>query len=287
MAVENITLLVLLLIRRWIPGEDRIDGMAYDNIDDFFQGSSVWDNSVSVSGGSKNGSFYLSGSNYHQSGIIPTTGYDKTTFRFNGEQKYGILTVGANVSYSQASTDKTLTSAGLYGQGGNGAMTAVYGWPVDDQMSRYLNDDGSKYRILEGLQDLEDDVENPYWILNKNTLTDETSRFTGAVNASLKLTDWWDVSARAGIDKYTTSSNTLRRPGGAVKQIYQNGYMSKGDVNYQYITTNVMSNFHKTFGDFDLNLLVGTTTEATKTTNNTRWGYNFCNGRALQFQQYY
>lgn len=80
-------------------------------------------------------------------------------------------------------------------------------------MSRYLNDDGSKYRILEGLQDLEDDVENPYWILNKNTLTDETSRFTGAVNASLKLTDWWDVSARAGIDKYTTSSNTLRRPG--------------------------------------------------------------------------
>lgn len=224
---------------------DRIDGMAYDNIDDFFQGSSVWDNSVSVSGGSKNGSFYLSGSNYHQSGIIPTTGYDKTTFRFNGEQKYGILTVGANVSYSQASTDKTLTSAGLYGQGGNGAMTAVYGWPVDDQMSRYLNDDGSKYRILEGLQDLEDDVENPYWILNKNTLTDETSRFTGAVNASLKLTDWWDVFARAGIDKYTTSSNTLRRPGGAVKQIYQNGYMSKGDVNYQYITTNVMSNFHK------------------------------------------
>jgi len=254
---------------------DRIDGTAYDNIGDFFQGSSVWDNSVSVSGGSKNGSFYLSGSNYHQSGIIPTTGYDKTTFRFNGEQKYGILTVGANVSYSQASTDKTLTSAGLYGQGGNGAMTAVYGWPIDDQMSRYLNDDGSKYRILEGLQDLEDDIENPYWILNKNTLTDETSRFTGALNASLKLTDWWDVSARAGIDKYTTSSNTLRRAGGAVKQIYQNGYMSKGDVNYQYITTNVMSNFHKTFGDFDLNLLVGTTTEATKTTNNTRWGYNF------------
>ena len=85
-----------------------------------------------------------------------------------------MVTVGANVSYSQASTDKTLTSAGLYGQGGNGAMTAVYGWPVDDQMSCYLNDDGSKYRILEGLQDLEDDVENPYWILNKNTLTDET-----------------------------------------------------------------------------------------------------------------
>ena len=262
---------------------DPVSGSVYDNIGDFFQGSNGWDNSVSVSGGSKNGSFYLSASNYDQTGIVPTTGYNKTTFRFNGEQKYGILTVGANVSYSQAKTDKTLTSAGLYGQGGNGAMTAVYGWPIDDQMSRYLNEDGSKYRILDGLQELADDVENPYWILNKNTLSDETSRFTGAINASLKITDWWDVSARAGIDKYETSSYTLRRPGGAVVEKYQNGYMSKGDVNYQYITTNVMSNFHKTFGDFDFNLLVGTTTEATKTTNNTRWGYDFVTDGVYSF----
>lgn len=262
---------------------DKVEGSIYDNIGDFFQGSSVFDNSVSVSGGSKNGSFYLSGSNYDQTGIVPTTGYNKTTFRFNGEQKYGILTVGANVSYSQANTTKTLTSAGLYGQGGNGAMTAVYGWPIDDQMSRYLNDDGSKYRILEGLQELADDVENPYWILNKNDLTDETSRFTGTVNASLKLTDWWDVSARAGIDKYTTGSYTLRRAGGAVVEKYQNGYLSKGTVDYQYITTNVMSNFHKTFGDFDLNLLVGTTTEATKTLRNTRWGYDFVTDGVYSF----
>ncbi len=105
-------------------------------------------------------------------------------------------------------------------------------------------------------------------------MTDETSRFYGCVNASLKLTDWWDVSARAVLIN-TLPVQYASASGGAVKQIYQNGYMSKGDVNYQYITTNVMSNFHKTFGDFDLNLLVGTTTEATKTTNNTRWGYNF------------
>lgn len=262
---------------------DPVTGATYNNVGDFFQGSNVWDNSVSVSGGSKNGSFYLSASNYDQTGIVPTTGYNKTTFRFNGEQKYGILTVGANVSYSQANTDKTLTSAGLYGQGGNGAMTAVYGWPIDDQMSHYLNEDGSKYRVLEGLQELADDVENPYWILNKNVLTDETSRFTGALNANLNITEWWNVAARAGIDKYTTSSYTLRRPGGAVVEKYQNGYMSKGDVNYQYITTNVMSNFHKTFGDFDLNLLVGTTTEATKTTNNTRWGYDFVTDGVYSF----
>jgi TonB-dependent SusC/RagA subfamily outer membrane receptor len=99
----------------------------YDNIGDFFHSGTVLDNNVSVSGGSKNGSFYLSGSNFNQSGIISKTGYDKTTFRFNGEQKYGRLTVDANVAYSIANTDKTLTTSGLYGGGGNGTMTAVYG----------------------------------------------------------------------------------------------------------------------------------------------------------------
>ncbi len=68
---------------------------------------------INVSGGSKNGSFYLSGSNFNQTGIVPNTSYDKTTFRFNGEQKYGHLTLNANVAYSVADIDRTLTTAGL------------------------------------------------------------------------------------------------------------------------------------------------------------------------------
>ena len=201
---------------------DLIDGDVFDNVSGFFQGSNVWDNSVSVSGGSKNNNFYLSGSNFNQTGIVPNTHFNKTTFRFNGEQRYDILTVGANVSYSQADTKKTLTSAGLYGQGGNGTMTALYGWPRTDDMTHYLNDDLTKYRMFEGLQELASDVENPYWILNKNKMTDNTSRFTGAVTAKLDIFDWWDINARDGIDRYTTESVTYRGPGGAVVERYQN-----------------------------------------------------------------
>lgn len=180
----------------------------YDNIGNFFQNGSVWDNSVSVSGGNKNGSFYLSASNYSQDGIVPTTGYDKTTFRFNAEQKYGKLTVGANVSYSIANTDKTLTSGGLYGGGGNGTMTALYGWPQTEDMRHYLNEDGSKYRLFDGILSLADDTENPYWIINKDEISDETKRFTGALNASFEITDWWNIAARVGYDNYTTNGYT-------------------------------------------------------------------------------
>ncbi|HYM95381.1 MAG TPA: TonB-dependent receptor plug domain-containing protein, partial [Chitinophagaceae bacterium] len=59
----------------------------YNNIGSFFQNGIVYDNNVNVSGGTKNSSFYLSGSNFDQTGIVPNTNYDKTTFRFNGEQK--------------------------------------------------------------------------------------------------------------------------------------------------------------------------------------------------------
>ena len=118
----------------------------YDNIGDFFRTGAVFDNNVSISGGSKNQRFFLSLSNFDQQGIVRKTGYDKTTVRFNGEQKYGKLTVSANVTYSISKTDKTLTSSGLWNSGGTGTMTALYGWPLQENMSHYLNDDATKYR---------------------------------------------------------------------------------------------------------------------------------------------
>ena len=256
----------------------------YNNIEDFFQNGSVWDNSLSISGGNKNGSFYLSASRYDQTGIVPTTGFDKTTFRFNGEQKFGRLTVGANVAYSISGTDKTLTSAGLYNSGGTGAMVSVYRWARSDDMTHYLNEDGSKYRMFEGRQELADDVENPYWILYKDRLYDKTNRFTGSVNANFKVAEWFDITYRLGYDNYDTYNYSFIAPGSAVKETYQNGKLSDSDYKYEYITSNLMMNFHKTFGDWDLNLLLGQSVEDTKSRTDRRNGYNFITEGVSSFE---
>lgn len=255
----------------------------YDNIGEFFQNGTVLDNNVSVSSGGKNSSFYLSASNNNETGLVPNTGYNKTTIRFNGEQRYGRLTLGANVAYSIANTDKTLTSGGLYNGGGNGTMSAVYGWPQTENMKKYLNDDGTKYRLFEGILDLAADTENPYWIINKNKMTDKTKRFTGSLSASFRLTDWWDISARAGYDQYITYAYSYVEPGSSVSAIYQGGQLSKSDRHYTYLSTNVMSNMHKTFGDFDLSLLLGTTAEDTEILSQTHWGYNFVTAGTVSF----
>jgi len=251
------------------------DSTKYDNIGNFFRHGLVFDNNVNVSGGSKNGTFFLSGSNFKQTGIVPNTDYNKTTFRFNGEQHYGGLTVNANVAYSIADIDRTLTTAGLYGSG-VGSMQALYTFPTTYDIKNYVNPDGSQHRIYAGtIPYLENDIDNPYWIINKDKLTSQTKRITGGISASYKITSWWDVTGRLGYDQYATNDYTYIAPGSAVIPLYQSGRLSKDMYNYSYVTTTVMTNFHKTFGDFDTHLMMGSTTENTNILRQNHWGYAF------------
>ena len=250
-------------------------GQWYDNVGNFFENSGAWDTNLSIAGGNKNGKFFLSGSFYDQDGIIPTTGFTKTTFRFNGEQKWKMLTFGANVAYSQSRTDKTLTSAGLYGSSGNGSMTALYNFAGSDDMRHYLNEDGSKYRMFADRQNLEDDIENPYWMLDNYKMKDNTERFTGNFSVKADIFDWWWLSYRMGIDSYTTENSNRIGEGAAVKALWQNGMLSENSLRYQYLSTNLISNMNKQFGDFNVNLMLGTSTDYTNSTTNYRWGWGF------------
>jgi TonB-linked SusC/RagA family outer membrane protein len=257
----------------------------YDNIESFFQNGNIWDNTVSVSGGHKNGSFYFSASNFDQIGIIPSTGYDKTTFRLNAEQKYDKLTLTIGAAYSQANTQKTLTSAGLYGSDGTGTMNQVYRWARNEDMTQYLNPDGTKYifeqyRNPDGSRNTNDYplgslIENPYWLINKNSMTDHTNRFTGNGAADFKITDWWNVTYRAGIDSYTTGNHNMIAPGGELKSDLQNGLLSENILDYQFYSTNLMTNLNKKFGDYEWGLLLGWSEEETKKEYNYRKGWNF------------
>lgn len=260
------------------------DSTIYDNIGNFFRHGMVYDNNVNVSGGTKNGSFYLSGSNFKQTGIVPGTAYDKTTFRFNGEQKYGRLTLNANVAYSNANTDRTLTTSGLYGSGGGvGSMQALYTFPQVFNLKNYINPDGTQRRVYAGTLDLENDIDNPYWIINQDDLTSLTRRFTGGINGSFKVTNWWDISGRLGYDQYATDDYTYIAPGSAVSPLYQKGRLSKSMLNYTYLSTTVMSNFHQRFGDFDTHLMVGSTSESTDVLSQNHWGYNFTTIGTISF----
>ncbi len=247
----------------------------YDNIGSFFQGGTATDNNLSIAGGTKNSNFFLSASHFHQKGVIPTTGYRKTTFRFNGEQKWSIFTFTVNSAYSQAHTDKTLTSASLYGNNGQGTMHGIYTWAPSDDMSHYLNEDGTRYRVFGDRIEPWSEKANPYWIINKNKMDDDTERFTGTLNVKADIAPWWWIGLRAGIDSYTTGNSNLMAAGGVNKKEWQNGMYSENTRRYQYLSTNVMSNMSKSFGDFNFNLLLGMATDQTNSVSDSRMAWNF------------
>ncbi len=257
-------------------GERFADGDAiYDHqIKDFFTTGGIWDTNVSIAGGNENGNFYLSGSYFDQDGVVPTTGYTKSTFRFNGEQKWRIFTFGANAAYSEARTAKTLTGAGLYGSNMNGALQRLYTFGAMDDMTHYLNEDGTRYRMRTDLEPWEEQ-DNPYWIINRNKINDKTVRFTGSFNVRADLTDWWWINFRAGVDNYTSDYNKRIGAGGVTKDLWQDGMLSENTTRYQYVTTNLMTNLSKTFGDFGLNLLLGTSTDNTNVKDTGLMAYRF------------
>ncbi|MDE6692627.1 MAG: TonB-dependent receptor, partial [Muribaculaceae bacterium] len=128
-----------------------------------------------------------------------------------------------------------------------------------------------------------DDKENPYWIINKDVIHDKTSRFTGSLNLTYDITDWWNIVARVGVDDYTTDGYTYIAPGSVVSPKYQNGRLSKSDYRYTYSTTNLMTTINKQVGDFNVGGLIGTTTEYTKRYNQTHYGYDFVTAGTISF----
>lgn len=247
----------------------------YDNIGNFFQGGLIYDQSASVAGGTKNSNYYLSGSYYDQQGLVPQTGYNKYTFRFNGEQKVGIFTFNANAAYSQAHTDRTLTAAGLYGSQGTGALYGVYNWSPFDDMTHYMNEDGSRFRMFGDRLEPWEERDNPYWIINKNKMYDDTDRFTGSLSVKADVTDWWFIQYRLGIDSYTQINSNRIGANGAIKQVWEKGMMSDNTRRFKYLSHNIISNMGKKFGDFDLNLLLGAATDDTETDANYMMAWNF------------
>ncbi|MEO7315717.1 MAG: SusC/RagA family TonB-linked outer membrane protein [Ginsengibacter sp.] len=241
----------------------------YDNMGDFFETAHAYDNNLSVSGGTATGNFYLSASNLDQSGIVPTTSYKRSTIRFNGEQKIGIITFGVNASYAESATRKTLTGSGLWGSSGSGYMESIIAWPRNDNMKNWLNPDGTKHRLLPNIL-LDADTDNPYWIVNRNPQKDQTNRVIGNIYTTIKITDWLSATYRLGVDNYLSQFRSLTAPGSSVKDAWQQGMLSETDRNYNYINSNLMLNFDKTFKeDWNVNLTLGTTSEDTWVKSNS------------------
>ncbi len=244
----------------------------YDNMKNFFQPAWAYDLNMSVSGGSKTGgTFFMSGQRLNQNGVVPTTNYIKNSFRANAEQKVGWCTFGINTNYVFSDNTKTLTGDGLWNTSGQGYMKSIVDWPITDDMSVYLNATGAKRRLLPNVL-LENDEDNPNWLVRNNPINEKVSRFIGSAYVQIKPTDWFDLSYRIGLDHYNQKTVNTTSPGSAMSPDWQLGALSNIFRQVDYLTSNLILNFNKKFGDFDLGLMLGHGYEQNTSEKNTLKG---------------
>ena len=229
-----------------------------NNMYDFFEYGTKYQNSVAVSGGSQNTTFYTSFSQSHQDGVIPSDkdSFDKYTFSFNGSHTYKNLTLRANANLSRQS---------------NSFVPTGQGFTVMNNISQIPRD----VSIVD-LADLDDPfntidyyftpygVINPYWALENLNTTYQGQKIFGKIEADYKIIDGLNIMYRLGFDasdneqknafpRIVTTAGTPNEG-----EVSEPGYSEKQMSRRTEINQDLFLTFNKSFGDITVDALAGT-----------------------------
>ena len=168
-----------------------------NNISDFFQIGSSFNNSVGIKGGTDKVQSYFSFTNNQAAGVVPGNSLDRNTINLristNLSKKFS---TDAKVSYVNQILNNKLRS----GEESSEVMN-LYKTPRSiriEDMQNYESEAGvPTYWTSSSI------YMNPYWTINRTSADEERTRTTGLVSATYQINDDIKVLARVGLDQYT------------------------------------------------------------------------------------
>ena len=239
-----------------------------DNLLNFYDTGTTFQNTVYFSGGGEDSSFYVSVGDQKSQGIIPDDSYKRTTFKVNASKKLGKLTLSLASNYLRDKTD-------IVGNRGGDQDRPLY-WFVLNQtnnvpLSSYSDwDNPNSYAYSDNYYN--GYYQNPYWVIGTTRDEDQTSRLTGNITASYEINDWMNFTTRFGINTGNgfgkewrarqEYSARLQPAAGTVPS-----FVTDTEFSFTTYTTDLLltSKFDIN-DDFNLNTILG----ATNTTNYTK-----------------
>jgi TonB-linked SusC/RagA family outer membrane protein len=168
-----------------------------NNVSDFFQIGTSFNNSVGIKGGSEKVQSYFSFTNNQVSGIVPGNSLDRNTLN---------LRISANLS-KKFSTDAKVT---YVNQMLNNKLRS--GEESSEVMNLYKtprsirNEDMQNYQSEAGVPTYWTSSSvymNPYWTINRTSADEERTRTTSLVSATYRINDDMKILARVSLDQYT------------------------------------------------------------------------------------
>ncbi|TGD78759.1 SusC/RagA family TonB-linked outer membrane protein [Hymenobacter wooponensis] len=241
---------------RFQPGQT-----VYDNLGNFFRPGKAWQHYLTLSGGGDKGTFFVSASRLDQTGVAPTSQYDKSTVRLSGTMQFTKrLSASGSVEYLGTGGQAPIQGNGFYNTSGytGGYLLSLLNWPRNDDARNYLNPDGSVRRLT---PQLATESDNPYFIVYKNPQTSRTNRMLGNVQLGFKAADWLNFSYNIGNDFYFQKDRSVRALG-TNQPGYQNGGVAESNIFSQLITSNLLATATHQFSEnFNTSLVLGNTVE--------------------------
>jgi len=213
-----------------------------NQLDNFYRTGVADKNSLSLSGGNKNSSYYFSTTYQNSESIVPNSGLKKASLTLRGTHAFGNLHADVKANYIR---QKMNNRPWLSDSPGNANFSvAVLPPNISTKMLKdnYMTADGK-----EGVyQNANTFVNNPYWVVNQFSTDDQKDRLIGYVKLDYDLTDWATLTGRAGLDWYTLRRTSLTPWGTAYRP---NGDFTEDEYRVLESTTDIILKLDKQLTD--------------------------------------
>ncbi len=216
------------------------------------------DYNVTLSGGSATGNYLISGSYFNNKGVLVNNVFDRASLRVNTQGEKGRLTFGENLVLSYSTSEYPLLGNAFYD------MPQLL--PVIRVRDESYIDPGANNP---GGWGIGNPITAPSYAWNYIAIGDlfnSTHNFTRAVGnayVGLKLFDWLDYKFNAGLDGSFDFNQNLRKQGNWVlAQAFETNHVYQNRQRWYSILLEHTLNFNKTFGQHNINGVVGYTQQS-------------------------
>ncbi|UKJ07689.1 SusC/RagA family TonB-linked outer membrane protein [Solitalea lacus] len=177
-----------------------------DNFRNAFDTGGEFNNTISLSGGGENATFYLSYGNIASNGMLPgdNDSYKRNNFSLNGSTKFKKFKAGAGFNYV-GKNQKFVEIGQSQGGIGGSFYEEILQIPVDipieelqDYKNTYMNVDNYFTPF----------AENPYYPLAENSSNFKSNRIYGDIKLEYQATNWLSLMFQQGAD-ITNATNKI------------------------------------------------------------------------------
>lgn len=242
----------------------------YDNVKAILQTGFSHQHNLAVEGGTDKVTVRGAASYLDQKGTVKTTEYTKLNITLSGKaQVTKWLNFDAMMGYTETTNHKAR-------KGNIGVLRRAYIWPIVDDMSKYLDEDGVQMKLPAYYTDK--DLYNPLYDLHKNVNYDETKRFLTTVGVNITPTKNTFLTAKLGWDNSKSTYQNHYHPYFTNRDNgdYGNGggfNLSKYDMSDKSL--NILGGYNNEWGDFSLRVQAGYHQQENYTENIATYGTKF------------